>query len=1298
MDRSVTTFRKKPGLAALLLASSLLVYDTQGAWLDHTAGQPVLQVFSAKELGVDTVQWIILHDPLGRLFVGDKQLRVFDGQTWQSYPMAETDGLHALAFGENGRLWAGSVNEVGYFTEESLGNFQYHSLMALLPDKDRNFGLVWDCAIVGRAVYFFCQTKLLRWDGAHFQAWDFPTKHRLFPLRLKDELWFHVPGSGLYRVTEEGPDLAVSEKLLPPSNGVLGMIRDDNGLLTISREGIYRPGQPPILVSKPELTQYLFESHPACFVELPDGRLAIGTVGGGLVIATKTGEIVRRIDRAEGLPANNVSTLTTDSAGYIWGSTNEGMIRFEARGHETTFGPATGLKGPGIIELKFSNAQLHALTSEGLFIMDPANSPTVLFAPPHQQTRSTFLNHLLPFRQGLLVSRFAGMDFFDGKNFRSIFDLPGKSTGLALIDRTNPSRVYISEPYGLGRMTVQAEGQYAYNLILDLPDRPAHIYQDAKGQCWLGTENSGAFLFDPRNQQSSPILDPVNGRPFTSRVMLHGDDQHLFLFNHERLLLAGPEGEGLHVADGVPPIQPSACLFIPGSENLLVAFKHPNASDASAHNLGIVAFDQTGRVVWHELDVPALRSVGFVRTMAFSSESGRPVLWIGGTDGLLRLDYDTLAPTKNPDTPLIRLDDGRSSRTQEKNGLSFPFANQRISLRVFTGDYSKSKDWLLQSRLEGEWSAPSAARSFEFTNLSEGDYRFEVRSVNAAGLTSEPAALTFRVLPPWYRSAWAYTGYLGLFAGGVIVLIRARERQIRIRNQELEKTVALRTEELVKASAAKDEFLAGISHEIRNPMNGVIGIAETFRTDTLDAEGRHKFGLLRQCANHLSSLLEDILDFSRVQAGQVDLEPKPFDVPELTESIAAITASESQRRGIPVEIAVSPAVPAQLVGDARRIRQILLNFIANALKFSSRGQVSVTIWCKAAGPDRTEVIFAVSDEGPGISPEEQKRLFTRFERGAAAQSGRVPGTGLGLALCKGLAEKMGGRIWLESEPGQGSCFYFSATFPVPETSAPPAAAIPADAPGHGRCALVVDDEEYNRIAMTDLLENLGFTVLSAGDGPAALALAAGREFDAAFLDYDLPGMSGLDTSRALRALPNASARALIVATTAFTTQEKRDQCTAAGMDTFLGKPVTMDRLRKVLAAAAGTERTSPAPLEPAAAPVDSLANLRLITRRKGTPFAEELALYLSEFGVELDHLAAALQRQNAAETGHYAHLLYGRSAFIAETELEQTLRNIEAAAAAARWEEAQALGRQAGQLFAALRVRMTSAASAGPRA
>jgi CheY-like chemotaxis protein len=499
----------------------------------------------------------------------------------------------------------------------------------------------------------------------------------------------------------------------------------------------------------------------------------------------------------------------------------------------------------------------------------------------------------------------------------------------------------------------------------------------------------------------------------------------------------------------------------------------------------------------------------------------------------------------------------------------------------------------------------------------------------------------------------------------------------------------------VKANAAKDEFLAGVSHEIRNPMNGVIGIAETLRTEALDAESRRKFGLLRQCATHLASLLEDILDLSRVQAGAVELEAKEFVLTDLVQAVAAMTAAESEKRGIPVEIAISPAVPKRLTGDPRRIRQILLNFVGNALKFAGRGQISVTVWCKTTGPQHTEVTFAVSDEGPGISAEEQKKLFTRFERGAAARQGRVPGTGLGLALCKGLAEKMGGRIWLESEPGQGSCFYFSAPFaqvvePAAATAAP---ALPAGPP---KTALVVDDEEYNRIVLTDLLESLGYIVHHAADGPTALALAARHALDVAFLDYDLPGLSGLEIARGIRALPNASARALILATTAFTTADKRAQCLAAGMNAFLTKPVTRERLRHTLATAAGTVE-SPARVPPAPA-VDPLINLRLVATRKAVPLADELALYVSEFAVELEHLQAALQQEDAANTGHYAHQLYGRCAFIAERDLEQTLRKIESLGAGNEWDVARSLGREVQARFEALSVRLASAAPTDPAA
>jgi len=562
---------------------------------------------------------------------------------------------------------------------------------------------------------------------------------------------------------------------------------------------------------------------------------------------------------------------------------------------------------------------------------------------------------------------------------------------------------------------------------------------------------------------------------------------------------------------------------------------------------------------------------------------------------------------------------------------------------------------------------------------------------------SEPAVFTFHILPPWYRSGWAFAGYALGLSLVVFVLIRVREHRIRARNEELETQVQIRTEELVKANAAKDEFLAGVSHEIRNPMNGVIGIAETFKTEALDPESRRKFGLLRQCATHLSSLLEDILDFSRVQAGAVDLELREFELPELVQSIAAMTAAESEKRGIPVEIAISPAVPTRLNGDPRRIRQILLNFVSNALKFSGRGQISVTVWCKAAGPQQTEVIFAVSDEGPGISPEEQKRLFTRFERGAAAQQGRVPGTGLGLALCKGLAEKMGGRIWLESEPGEGSCFYFSAPFAIPEPAPEPVPAAVQESSGPAQVALVVDDEEYNRIVLTDLLESLGYIVHRAAEGQAALALAERHPLDVAFLDYDLPGLSGLDVARGIRALPGKTARALILATTAFTTPEKRAQCLAAGMNAFLGKPVTMERLRKVLASTAGpvAPASLPAPAPPTP-PTDGLANLRLIATRKGTAFTEELALFFSEFEVEFEHLSTALQKEDAPDTGHYAHLLYGRCGFIAEFELEQLLRQIEALGANHEWDAARALGRKVQDRFVLLRLRLASAVPVVP--
>lgn len=1287
---SVLPFR--PRAVLLALALGLVFTPLFGAWADKSTGLPLLEYFPAKDLGQGETKWVTLEDQYGRLFVGGKELHVFDGQSWRSFQAGNTYAVQGLAFDESGRLWVGAINEVGYFIEESLGVFKYHSLASHLPKDQQLVGEVWGCAPIGQVVYFICRDKILRWDGTAFQILPYRSTSRLFPLRLEGEYWFHHLETGLYRLGEAGPKLEISAEMLPQT-GILGLTRGETGLLVASGYGLYRPGHPPRQVSNDQLSRHITDNRLASFAQLPDGNYAFGTLNGGTTISSKAGVPLRILDTSDGLPTRYIAPFRTDSSGYLWGGTPSGIINLEGTGRMSVFNALNGLKGGVRRLVRMPDSQLLALTLEGVFQLTETQTNGGQFQQLPQLKATYF--HLLPVDHGVLLSRHGGIDFFDGTSVRTILSLTGSAAYLAHPVRADPDTFYILESSGLYRLTRQPDRSYAHAFLTKLPDNGFAMHEDFAGRLWISTISQGAFTYDPATQQLSPVVNPANGKPLSGLVSIIGRTGDILLLGNGCMLQAKPDGTNLKALSGMPAINPLVALQTSDGQGLLVTFKRVVVAGNATEGLGILTVGASQQVQWRELDVPALGTIGSVNTMEFTRENDRPILWMGGGTGALRLDYDTLHPVQNPTPPFVQLDRLNAGQVTDASGFSFSFQHHRLHFHVFTGEYTRTKDWLVQTRLgNAEWSAPAKRRSFEFSNLSEGNYRFEVRSVNPAGLASEPAVFAFRILPPWYRSTWAFAGYAATLGLAVVTVIRVRERRIRARNHELEALVTIRTAELVKANAAKDEFLAGISHEIRNPMNGVIGIADNFRTDGLDQESRRKFSLLRQCATHLSSLLEDILDFSKVQAGAVEIEAKPFDLPELMDSIAAMTAAESEKRGIPVEIAISPAVPAQLVGDPKRVRQILLNFVSNALKFSGRGQVSVTVWCKTVSPASTEVIFAVSDEGPGISPGEQKRLFTRFERGAAAQQGRVPGTGLGLALCKGLAEKMGGRIWLESEPGRGSCFSFSAPFVIAEGTSPASAGPAAAAPDRTKAALVVDDQEYNRVVLTDLLESLGFTVHNAGDGTAALALAGREDFDAVFLDYNLPGLSGPEVARGIRALPNKSAGAIIMATTAFSTPEKRNQCLAAGMNAFLGKPVTMERLRKTLSAA----RSPDAAPGPAPRPAGGLANLRLLANKKGVLFAEELALYLSEFEVEFDQLNTVVRQEDAAATAHYAHLLYGRSAFIGERELEQILRKIEADSALGHWDRVRLLLTDLTTRVAGLRVRLASSDPVAPPA
>lgn len=1283
----------------LACATALVLTPLHAEWTQPTSGLPFIQEFAARDIGDDGPYWTIAQDRLGRLVVGGNRLVVYDGLSWKSFSWENGYSLKGLQFAADGRIWVGGAHQIGFFEEPSPGKLEYHSLIDRLPANEREVGQIWDAAIIGEKIFFVGREKLYRWDGERFRIWPFPSRSRLFPLLLGSETWIHHWETGLYRLTEEGPQLSLNQTELPDT-GILGLSRDAQGLLLISSKGFFRPGAPTTPVFAAEANQFIVENRLASYATLPGGVHAVGTLNGGIMLVGADGGILQILDATHGLPTNSVFAITRFDDTYAWCTTVNGVYRFEFRGNATLFNRVNGLTGQ-VMASAHDDTQFHVATTSGLLTLAPSPIRPARFEA-HPAARSMY-NALRMLPSGMLAGRHGGLDFFSGGEVTPVYSLTAAGVYGIEPSRHQPNSSWIIENNRFVRLTVEADGSFTSRPLPFTSDYPyGGMHEDDTGHLWFATAGQGLFRQNVVDGVIVPVLDPDTSGPFANRMALAGAGSDLFVFAEGKILRA--QGDRLQVVLRTPGVKPTLARLLPDGTGAIVSFDRVHTSGLATWNQGIarVTFRADQTVEWQELDMPALAGIGFVQSLEWSQENNQNVLWAGGTEGLLRLDYASATIVRPPATPLIRLNAQASSRSTVANGPAFSFSQHRIHFQIFTGDYSQARDWLVQTRLSqegGPWSAPSATRTYEFSNLSEGAYRFEARTINAAGMLSEPAVFSFRVLPPWYRSKPAYVAYALALVFGIWGLIRFRERRIRERNERLEALVEVRTAELVKANAAKDEFLAGVSHEIRNPMNGVIGIAESLKTTGLDAENRRKFALLRQCANHLSSLLEDILDVSKVQAGVIELDPKPFDLHELVDAITAMTAADSEKYGIPVEIAVSPGVPRHLHGDPRRIRQILLNFVSNALKFSGRGQVEVTVWCTPTGvPDRTEVIFAVADDGPGISAEEQARLFQRFERGAAARQGRVPGTGLGLALCRGLAEKMGGRIWVESEPGQGACFYFSAPFAVVLESpeAPPPPSNPPAPATQAKLALVVDDQEYNRVVLTDLLVSLGYLVSSTGEGPDALRLATEKNFAVIFLDYDLPDMNGLEVARGIRALPNESAGSCILATTAFTTPEKQAQCLAAGMNAFLGKPVTLERLRKALATV-GLEKVAEAPRS-IAAPVDGLANLRLLATKKNVPFQEELTLYLSELHLELDHLGAAVHDEDTREAGHYAHLLCGRSSFIYERDLEQNFRRLEELVAHGHWADARRLVSEIRKLAAALPAKLASASPTAPPA
>ena len=540
-------------------------------------------------------------------------------------------------------------------------------------------------------------------------------------------------------------------------------------------------------------------------------------------------------------------------------------------------------------------------------------------------------------------------------------------------------------------------------------------------------------------------------------------------------------------------------------------------------------------------------------------------LYAGSFDGVMAIHPAALEPDRTPpQVTLASLNvrrDGRLLQLDPRNPVSLQWNDRELAATARAlsfADPQHNRYRFLLGGFDPDWVDTGPRDTREFSSLHAGDYRLQVRAANGDGTWS--AASTPVVLhiaaPPWATPwAWAVYGLAALLSLALIVWTMRR----RLERQHRFALIAQRQQLAEQANAAKTRFLAGMAHEIRTPMTGVLGMTELLLGTPLDERQRGFADGIRRSGALLLRQVDDALDLARIEAGKLQLHEAPFDPCALLREVAALEQGLATQKGLSLHVEVEPDAPQRLIGDALRVQQVLLNLTHNALKFTQTGSVRLQL---ARAND--DVVFAVIDSGPGMSEEECARVFERFEQ--TEHGRRERGTGLGLSICRELIALMGGNIAVHSQTGEGC--EFEVRLPLKESRAEPAPQQPTHVRRAAKNArslqlLLVEDDPIAAEVLTGLLRTQGHSVMHAPDALAALTLieTAVAPFDALLSDLDLPGMGGHTLAKLLRERGYTKP---IIAVTASSRGDEEQRVREAGMDALLRKPVLPDALRETL--------------------------------------------------------------------------------------------------------------------------------------